>query len=99
MINEQNVIQRIAISDLSSFAFDEISEQLTTKFGKPTRRKNSKVQKGFGAIYQQTELTWQNKKGHRIDLKEYAGSLERSSLYFAIPQDWQPSPVKKKPDL
>ncbi|MES2279946.1 MAG: hypothetical protein V4542_00890 [Pseudomonadota bacterium] len=100
VINGEGVIQRIALSDISSRAFGDISEQLKTKFGKPRTQKQSAVQNGFGAVFEQTELVWSNAKRHRVEFIEYDGSIDNSSLYFGIPQDRQQiARPRKKGDL
>lgn len=97
VINEHSVIQRLHITEISSSAFDDIGKQLKVEFGRPASKRRSIVQNGYGAKFEQTEIVWRNAKNHRVELIDYAGSIDSASVYFSIPEDRQQNrPARKK---
>lgn len=87
VIGVDGLLRRIYLSNFDPGDFEAVSEELRRKFGPPKSQRNSAVQNAFGAQYQQTEQVWTDSRGRRIEFSRYAGSVDRSSLYFSTAQD------------
>lgn len=86
VISPSGVVERIRL-DLSPEPFEQVAAALTQKFGTPSRVDRGVVQNRFGAKFQQVEYVWLGKNGIRIDFSKYAGTLDRSQLYFSTRED------------
>ena len=82
LINSRGIVQRIDLT-LSLEAFDEVARELIRKFGNPTRTSRSVIENGTGVKYAQTVHLWADKDGAQVLYVKYAGTLDRSRLYFS----------------
>jgi hypothetical protein len=86
VINSRGIVQRIDLT-VAPEAFDEVTRELIRNFGNPTRTSQSVVQNGTGAKYAQTTHLWADKNGAQVLYMKYAGTLDRSRLYFSTKAD------------
>lgn len=86
VLDSKNAVRRIYLST-SSDSFDVLAEELPKKFGKPTSIDRYQVQNRMNAQYMQVIYTWKGKHGHMVQLSRFAGSLDKSSLYFSTAED------------
>jgi hypothetical protein len=87
VIGANGLLRRVMLSGLDPDNFDAIRAELQGKFGPPKSQQKSGVQNAYGAQFQQIESVWTDSNGGRIEFSKYAGSIERSRLYFSTAED------------
>jgi hypothetical protein len=66
--------------------YEIVRDVLTQTYGKPTITREA-VQNRFGAQYINETASWGSSKGAMVHASQYAGSLDRASVYFSTPSD------------
>jgi hypothetical protein len=85
VISATGRLQRISLR-FKSYGFEAVESAMLKKFGKPTTLRSG-VQSRAGADYEQIEHTWRDGKGNFVTLTRFAGTVDKSSLYFASPEE------------
>jgi hypothetical protein len=87
--------------EFSSEGFQDAADALARRYGKPTSSKRSKVQTNAGGVFDQTEISWSVKGGHKVVARRYADTLDTSTVNLlsvaglrALKQG-----VSRKPDI
>jgi hypothetical protein len=87
VIGADGKLRRVLLSSIRPDNFEAIARELQAKFGAAQAQEGSTVQNAFGAQYGQVVLTWSDSQERRIDFTKYAGTTDKSSLFFSTAQD------------
>lgn len=86
VIGTDGRLQRIWLT-ISEYSYEDVLSELKKKYGKPSSVRRYGVQNGFGASFAQVDTVWQGTSGQKLRVSRYAGTLDKSTVYFSTRAD------------